>query len=145
MSSYRAISGYQAEMGFPIEGGYRVTPPGEPKVPDLVRPGMRVRTSYDTGGTVAHVKGPYTYAALVTLAREGYRLTYRRRFQTYTIIYVPPDRYGVHSERDFHWLNEIVAVGGRLLKLFEANPDEVFIEDEGRVRFPERRGQLSMF
>lgn len=39
------------------------------------------------------------------------------------------DRVDRHSNLDRNWINECVAVGGRILKLLEANPDEVFIEE----------------
>jgi hypothetical protein len=42
---------------------------------------------------------------------------------------VSTDRVGRHSNLDRNWINECVAVGGRILKLLEANRDEVFIEE----------------
>jgi len=47
----------------------------------------------------------------------------------FTIVYLPPDRTAKHSDADRHWINECVAVGDRILKLFEANTDEVVVID----------------
>lgn len=44
----------------------------------------------------------------------------------FTIVYVP-DRTVKLRESDRHWINECVAVGDRILMLFEANTDEVFV------------------
>ncbi|MEI9402637.1 hypothetical protein [Mesorhizobium argentiipisi] len=45
----------------------------------------------------------------------------------FTIVYVPPDRAAKHCDTDRHWINECVAVDSRILMLFEANSDEVFV------------------
>ncbi|MGE0653333.1 MAG: hypothetical protein AB7P12_16555, partial [Alphaproteobacteria bacterium] len=50
----------------------------------------------------------------------------------FTIVYVPPDRAQKYRETDRHWINECVAVGDRILMLFEANTDEVFVVDRAR-------------
>ncbi len=47
----------------------------------------------------------------------------------FTIVYVPPDRAAKYRDSNLHWINECVAVGDRILKLFEANTDEVFTVD----------------
>ncbi len=112
-----AHSLYSAGSGSYDPENYRSTPSGAPDVAALVRPGMSVRTSYGTGGTVVSVNGPYRH-----IASDG------REFSHFTIVYVPPDRYGRHTERDHHWINECVAVRGPILMLLEANEDEVFIE-----------------
>lgn len=112
-----AHSTYSANSGAHDPGDYRSTPPGAPDVAALVLPGMSVRTSYGTGGTVISVEGPYSH-----IGQDG------REYPHFTIVYVPPHRYGRHAQRDLCWLNECVAVRGRILKLFEANTDEVFIE-----------------
>jgi hypothetical protein len=52
----------------------------------------------------------------------------------YAIVYVPPDRAAKYRDMDLHWINECVAIGDRILMLFEANTDEVFVVDQpGRV------------
>jgi hypothetical protein len=53
----------------------------------------------------------------------------------FTIVYVPPDRATKYRDSDHHWINECVAVGDRILMLFEANRDEVFVVD--RIRPPD--------
>ncbi|WP_192248030.1 hypothetical protein [Mesorhizobium caraganae] len=40
---------------------------------------------------------------------------------------MPPHRVAKYGDSDRHWLNECVAVGDRILMLFEANSDEVFV------------------
>ncbi|MBB4402998.1 MULTISPECIES: hypothetical protein [Rhizobium/Agrobacterium group] len=112
-----AHSLYSAKLGAHDEGRYRVTPSCAPAVPALVRPGMAVRTSYGTGGIVIVVEGPVVYQAA-----DG------REYEHFTIVYVPTARFGHHSTADHRWINECVAVGGRILMLFEANSDEVFVE-----------------
>ncbi|MGE0232442.1 MAG: hypothetical protein AB7O39_17215 [Flavobacteriaceae bacterium] len=50
----------------------------------------------------------------------------------FTIVYVPSNRAAKYRDSDRHWINECVAVGDRILMLFEANADEVFVVD--RIR-----------
>lgn len=114
---YLAHSLYSADLGSYDPGLYRSTPACAPDVPALVRPGMTVRTSYGSGGIVIEVKGP-----AIHVAQDG------NEYPHFTIVYVPADRYGRHSKLDHNWINECVAVDGRILKLLEANDDEVFIE-----------------
>lgn len=114
---YLAHSLYAAELGAPDPGRYRSTPTGAPDVAALIHPGMVIRTSYGTGGTVIGVEGPYVH-----VAADG------REHPHFTIVYVPSERFGRHGKLDRNWINECVAVDGRILKLFEANLDEVFIE-----------------
>ncbi|MFU0506257.1 hypothetical protein [Pseudaminobacter sp. NGMCC 1.201702] len=115
-----AHSTYTADLGVPDSLRYRRTPPGSPTVADLVRPGDMVSTSYSTGGIVTEVK-EYFYAA-----PTGETLSH------FTIVYVPPERAAKYRDSDRHWINECVAVGDRILKLFEANEDEVFVVDRAR-------------
>lgn len=124
--TYEAHSTYAAALGAPDHCRYRCTPPGAPTVADLVKLGDTVTTSYGTGGVVIEVK-EYFYAA-----PAGETLSH------FTIIYVLPDRAAKHRDADRHWINECVAVGDRILKLFEANTDEVFIVDRARTAEPRR-------
>jgi len=39
-----------------------------------------------------------------------------------------PLKDGRYRERDYHYLNELVAQDGRILHLYETNDDEVFYE-----------------
>jgi len=112
-----AHSLYSAELGAHDPGRYRLTPSCAPDVPALVQPGMTVRTSYGTGGIVVAVEGPTIHRG-----QDG------REYPHFTIIYVPVKRFGRHTGADHCWLNECVAVGGRILMLLEANEDEIFIE-----------------
>lgn len=95
---------------------YRGTPPGAPDVSMIVWPGMQIQTSYGTGGVVIEVTGPYTH-----VGKDG------RDYPHFTIVYVPAERFGRHLSSDLCWINECVAVHGRILKLFNANSDEVII------------------
>jgi hypothetical protein len=117
---WEAHSTYTADLGVPDRRRYRRTPPGSPTVVDLVRPGDTVSTAYSTGGVVIELK-EYFYAAPTgeTMSR-------------FTIVYVPPDRAAKYRDCDHHWINECVAVGDRILMLFEANSDEVFVVDRTR-------------
>ena len=121
--TWEAHSTYTASLGVPDRRRYRSTPPGSLTVADLVRPGDAVSTSYSTGGIVIEVK-EYFYAA-----PTGETLSH------FTIVYVPSDRAAKCRDSDRHWINECVAVGDRILMLFEANMDEVFVVD--RIRPPD--------
>jgi hypothetical protein len=123
-ASSEAHSTYTADLGVPDRRQYRRTPPGSPTVADLVRPGDTVSTSYSTGGVVIEVK-EYFYAA-----PTGETLSH------FTIVYVPPERASKYLDTDRHWINECVAVGDRILMLFEANEDEVFVVDRARLAEP---------
>jgi len=113
--SYEAHSTYTANLGVPDRRQYRRTTPGAPTVADLVRPGDTVATSYNTGGYVIEVK-EYFYDA-----PTGEALSH------FTIVYVPATHATRYRDIDRHWINECVAVDGRILMLFEANPDEIFV------------------
>lgn len=106
-----------APLGAPDPGRYRSTPSGAPDVAALIHPGMVIRSSYGTGGTVIGVEGPYVH-----VAPDG------SEHPHFTIVYVPSERFGRHGKLDRNWINECVTVDGRILKLLEANRDEVFIE-----------------
>jgi esterase/lipase superfamily enzyme len=51
----------------------------------------------------------------------------------FTIVYVPSDRASKYRDSDRSWINECVAIGNRILKLFEANTDEVFVVDRAQA------------
>jgi hypothetical protein len=124
--TYEAHSTYTAALGAPDRCRYRRTPLGAPTVADLVRSGDTVSTSYGTGGVVIEVK-EYFHAA-----PTGETLSH------FTIVYVPPDRSSKYRDSDRSWINECVAVGNRILKLFEANTDELFIIDRAQATEPRR-------
>ena len=56
----------------------------------------------------------------------------------FTIVYVPPDRVAKYRDTDRHWINECVAIGDRILMLFETNSDEVFVVSRPRSAGAER-------
>lgn len=125
--TYESHSTYTASLGVPDRRQYRRTPPGAPTVADLVRPGDMVATSYNTGGVVIEVK-EYFYAA-----PTGETLSH------FTIVYVPPDRAANYRDTDRHWISECVAADdGRILMLFEANTDEVFVVGRAQSVEPRR-------
>lgn len=117
---WEAHSIYTADLQVPDRRRYRRTPPGSPTVADLVRAGETVSTSCGTGGVVVELKEHF-YAA-----PTGETLSH------FTIVYVPPERAAKHRDTDRHWINECVAVGNRILMLFEANADEVFLGERAR-------------
>jgi N6-adenosine-specific RNA methylase IME4 len=124
-----ATSGFQAEVGFDDPDEYRSTPDGQRTVPDLVKAGMLVRTSYDTGPyLVVEVNGPFNGGI------ESEEVEYPDHW---SLCCADPDetpnkKTGLIIPK--YWLNEIVAVDGRLLKLFVANDDEVFIVPPPEVK-----------
>ena len=132
------------------EGDILITPDGcrwrierTPTVGDLVRAGDIVHTSYGTGGLVVRVTRhelcccPRRRISRTLVCYESWEqpaatLAYHRAVTIWTIVYVGRDakqnRAGqFYDERDFRWLNELVAVGARILALFENNPNEIFV------------------
>jgi len=114
---YLAHSLYSADLGGHDPGRYRAVRHHAPRCPGSRAPGMAVCTSYGTGGIVIAVKGP-----AIHIAQDG------NEYPHFTIVYVPADLCGRHSKLDHNWINECVVVDGRILKLREANSDEVFVE-----------------
>ena len=94
----------------------RRTPPGQKTVPQLVSIGDNIRTSYGSQniGKVINVNKYSIYGLPV-----------------FTIVYVDlsakPKKDGSYREVDMRWLNECVAQDGRVLFLFEADKEEVFV------------------
>lgn len=122
----RATSGYQAELGYADDGDCRITPAGQMDVNHLVKPGNFVCTSYDTGpDRVVEVTGPFRHKHVAGVGRA--KVT--RKFSHWSLCLcrpaVKPRKDG--SYKADSWVNEIVAVDGRLLKLFTASADEVFV------------------
>lgn len=93
--------------------GYRVTqdmlrhPSGTP-FPEIIKVGTLIKTSYGTG--------PYAVKNIIPCSDYG--------VQTYHLTCRSPTRSGEFL------LNELVAVDGRILALFLANQDEVFLLDD---------------
>ncbi|MER8523633.1 hypothetical protein NKH56_30610 [Mesorhizobium sp. M1076] len=122
--TYEAHSAYTAGLGIPDRCRYRRTPPGTPTVADLVRPGDTVATSYSTGGVVIEVQEHFY------VAPAGKTLS------DFTSVYAPPDRTTRYRDSDRRCINECVAIGDRILMLFEANTDEVFVLSRARPSQP---------
>lgn len=104
--------------------GWRVTPPGQPSVPDLVMPGARLRTSYGTGGIVVEVRGPHT---------QFWDLSHP---PAWSILFVLPQHFGKQGAIPKHCFDnpkimkvgDLVAVDRRLLKVCLDGPDEIFVD-----------------
>lgn len=138
--THMAHNTYQASLGYPRPGTYRRTPAGQPRVPDLVRCGMAVRTDYGTGGIVVAVKGPFVDRL------DG------QDYETWSVLYVAPQHYGQHGAVPEHWfdnpkicaVNELVAVDGRILALFGNNGHELLIEDARPLTPVDKHGQMGL-
>lgn len=124
---------YQAELGSPIECTFR-HPSGAP-IAELVQPGSIVETNYGTGPyCVVKVAGPYPYD-------DGCL------HWSLCLVDAKWRERGKRLEANA-WVNEIVPVDGRLLKLFEANDDEVVVLgfDEAAARLLQPKPvQLDLF
>jgi hypothetical protein len=125
--AWEAHSIYTADLGVLDRRQYRRTPPGAPTVADLVQPGDTVSTSYSTGGVVIEVK-EYFY-----VTPTGETLSH------FTIVYVPHKLAAKYRDADRHRINECVAVGDRILMLFESNTDEVFVVERAQPGQPRSR------
>lgn len=112
----------------------RRTPPGQPTVPDLVSPGDMVRTSYNSG--------PY----IVTKINREVLMHCNEEYPHYALNVVLVERWKANGEIPpldrLCYLNELVAVDGRLLKLFEVNRDEVFVVEKNFKPIPMRQTTL---
>lgn len=93
----------------------RRTPPGQKTVDQLLFVGDIIDTNYSTGGKVIYI------------ARHEYYGLF-----AYSLIYVdvdaPANKDGNYRENHQCYINELVAQDDRILKLFKANEDEVFIK-----------------
>lgn len=129
-----------------LPDGYRWRIERTPTVGDLVKPGDIIKVKYGFGnGTsgerrVAKVI-PYTECTCPVigffdkLCGGNYRTRpnqkYHRELVHWTIIIVSldakPNKDGTFKEKDFGWINDMVAVGERILHQYENNEEEVFI------------------
>lgn len=137
---FLAHSAYQAETGSKTDYRYRLaTGPIEA----IVRPGSTVETSYGTGPyVVLRVAGPYTSG---WFTKDVYPAHWSLCLATVANLSDPLKR----RPKEDSWINEVVPVDGRLLKLFEVNTDEVFVTGfhDGIVRLlrEPKPVQLSLF
>lgn len=92
----------------------RVTPSNQKNVDELVLVGDIIETNYSTGGKV------------ITVSKHLY---YGLPAHTVTFVDIDatPNKDGSYRENLLRWINELVAQDNRILKLFEANNDEVFV------------------
>lgn len=100
---------------------YRKTPDGEAKVDEILRPGMLIRItndSYDREYIIERVTGPYVYRPIERPEDHV--------FETYSLVMINPE-----TMRGGYFYNELVAVGGKIHKLFMSNDAEVVILGSG--------------
>ncbi len=127
---------------------YRSTPKGQKIVPEILVPGTIVRTSYgEREYRVLRVTGPYTESSF----EETWIYP-----PHYSISLCDVEDWKKHKSKIWKHpsrlagINEVVAIDGRLLKLFKSNEDEVIIisqpeKVEGYEQFATSGEQLSMF
>ena len=110
----KAHTSSQYELGYPIEKGmiFRITPFGEPRIPAVIPVGAIIKTNYGAG--------PYKVKEIIKNIVMSY--------ETYSFICMDINNVGRY------YLNEFVAIDGRILKLFGNNNDEIFIvKAEGQL------------
>ncbi|MDQ0982679.1 hypothetical protein QFZ45_005945 [Pseudomonas synxantha] len=120
MADWPASSGYQADMGLKDLMRYRQTPMGQPEVDGLVFPGDTVWTSYGSG--------PYIVKEVAAQECRGMRCF------TLVLLDLGEDGQRKRKREADGWINEVVAVDGRLLKLFAVNEDEIFVAKREMAR-----------
>ena len=106
----------------------RITPPDQKTVGELLFVGDLIRTSYwregEPDGKVVSIHKYLVYELPV-----------------WSITYVPLDaqqyQNGKYRDQDLHFINELVAQDNRILMLFVANEEEVFIHGA--------KGQMGLF
>lgn len=127
----------QTDLGMVDRYRYRQTPPGEPTVADLLPPGTVITANY---------WGHERPGIVISVSEESYDAPEGGHYTYHGLAYVPEDVFDQkRHESHYRWINELVAVGGRILKLFENNPDEVIIVDAAPRHRTEKTGQLAMF
>ena len=146
------------------EGDILITPDGlrwrierTPTVGDLLHVGDVIRTSYKTGGLVIKLEKysicccPHRSVSSTIICKPSWdppkqTLKYHRELPVWSLVYVQPGarqtKAGKFFESDYCYINELVAVGNRILALFEANEDEVFVSGQ---RIEMKPMQLEMF
>ncbi|WP_262029234.1 hypothetical protein [Microvirga sp. Mcv34] len=121
---------------------YRVTPPGERKVPEILTPGTLVRMSWcECSYVVLSTTGPFWF----------HDPDSSRVFEKWSLQLVSPDEWETGRKEPTAWVNDLVAVGSRVRALFENNDDEIVVEGKhAAVRKPAPKAvtrpvQLEMF
>lgn len=103
------------EMALPPDLALRQTPAGQPTVQELCPPGSIVRTNYNTGPYVVRRLAAHTWRGCVSWSLHCSK---------------------VNSEKIGYWLNDYVAVDGRLVHLFSNNDDRVIVTRRPRDARP---------
>lgn len=129
---------------------YRQTPDGQPTVADIAKQGLIVRTNYGTGGRII---GCYRYFSCTcgvmtpppNCGINPYPDYWAKEHKfsctpliVYSIHYVPLGK-PIRSSSTCY-LNEFVAVGGRLLKLYVDNSDEAWVYESSEELPPMQLG-----
>jgi|GEM_PF-5170757 len=97
---------------------YRVTPDGQPTVKDLLSIGTRVKSNYSDTEYLVEMVHEHTYEAVE-------RFDVEHAFTEYSLSLIC-----AKTNKRGYCINSLVAVDGRILKLFYENLDEVFILEE---------------
>lgn len=120
---------------------FRQTPSGEPRVPEILLPGLKVNVygRWRNGDPfiVHRALGPFVFSPYAGLSLEYWGLSLTRE---------------EWRNNEFSVENELVAVGGRVLGLFEGNPVQVVPLGMERVQIvvpsvqaAPKQGQLTLF
>jgi hypothetical protein len=131
------------------DGDILITPEGfrwrierAPTVTDLLHVGDVISTSYGTGGMIISLHKystcccPHRAVSTTLFCYPSWDEPeqtdkYHREVTMWSLVYVHTGaeqmKSGKFSKTDYCYLNELVAVGNRILHLYEANDDEVFI------------------
>jgi len=128
-----------------LPDGYRWRIERTVRVPDLIKPGDIIRTSWSGKSGVIKVNRHISCACPVIgyfdkLCDGNYRIDAERKYHREVISWgliivgmnVKPNKDGTFRETEYGWINDFVAVGDRILHLFENNKDEVFIIEQGK-------------
>lgn len=142
---------------------YRQEIEGEPTVADLVKPGDLIRLPYyGEKGMVSKVvkvthhrtctcQDPYCTNRIGNHPAARATTQFCYPLWTWTIVEVNPDaqpkKDGRYKENQYGWINECVAIGERILMLFEVCDDEVVIVKRSDPHTPRTMQpfQLSLF
>lgn len=93
---------------------YRKTPEGEPRVEDLIQKGTVVKSNYSDKEYIVSSLSKYEHSPIERPEDHV--------FEVYSLSLIDRD-----TKKGGSGINELVAVGGRILKLYMSNDDEVFI------------------
>ncbi|KAA0574643.1 hypothetical protein FZ983_27480 [Azospirillum sp. B21] len=122
----QAVNTFWVSLGQQAPGTYRLTPCGEATVADLCPPGTVIRTSYGTGPFI-----------VLACTRHEWCDPEGRIWPHHSLSLANADRPSRSAQS---WINELVAVGGRLLHLFGNNQDEVIVDGFASVAVREQLG-----